>query len=125
MINTVSSLLAKKPKFIGSIIKIKKYRQAGAGAGSTTTTKASRIAQMKAMNSAYMEYCVSSFERYDYVNKEVPEDDFEPYYAGAMIAGLRYANNVGMDVVFKSVNIQGHDFFVMALFFNQTLSSQK
>lgn len=84
-------------------VKIKKYRQAGSGAGSTATTKAQRIAQMKSMNSAYMEYCVSSFQRYDYVNKEIKT--FDPYYLYPLIAGLRYANNVGMDVVFKYVNV--------------------
>jgi hypothetical protein len=84
-------------------VKNKKYRQAGAGAGSTTTTKASRIAQMKAMNSAYMEYCVSSFERYDYVNKVTAS--FYPYYLYALISGFRYANSVGMDIVFKYLNV--------------------
>jgi hypothetical protein len=84
-------------------VKIKKYRQAGTGAGSSAVTKADRIAQMKAMNSAYMEYCVSSFERYDYVNKVTAS--FYPYYLYALIAGFRYANNVGMDIVFKYLNV--------------------
>ncbi len=84
-------------------VKTKMYRQAGFGAGSGTTSKAQRIAQMKALNNAYLEYCVSSFERYDYVNKEVAT--FYPYYLYAMIAGLRYANSVGMDVVFKYLNV--------------------
>lgn len=86
-------------------IKVKKYRQAIFGASDTENTKALRIAEMKSLNSAYLEYCVSPFKRYDYVNNEVPTTDFEPFYMGAMVAGLRYANNVGMDVVFKSVNI--------------------
>ena len=84
-------------------IKIKKYRQAGFGAGSSASSKAQRLAQMKALNSAYIEYCVSEFDRYDYVNKEVAT--FDPYYLYALIAGLRYANNVGMDVVFKYLNV--------------------
>jgi hypothetical protein len=84
-------------------VKSKMYRQSGFGAGSTTTTKALRLAQMKSLNSAYLEYCVSSFKRYDYVNKEVKE--FYPYYLYALIAGLRYANNIGMDVVFKYLNV--------------------
>ncbi|MFA5196074.1 MAG: hypothetical protein WC401_09790 [Bacteroidales bacterium] len=86
-------------------MEIKKYRQTGAGAGSGATAKATRITEMKALNSAYFEYCVSPFKRYDYVNKEVPSTDFYPYYLYAMIAGLRYANNVGMDVVFKYLNV--------------------
>lgn len=86
-------------------ITIKKYRQAIFGAGASTTSKASRIAEMKSLNSAYIEYCVSPFKRYDYVNNEVPTTDFYPYYLAAMIAGLRYANNVGMDVVFKYLNV--------------------
>ena len=86
-------------------VKTKKYRQAGFGAGSGTTTKAARIAEMKSLNSAYIEYCVSPFKRYDYINKEVPTTDFAPYYLYPMIAGLRYANNVGMDVVFKYLNV--------------------
>ena len=86
-------------------IKTKKYRQSGFGAGSVTTTKALRIAEMKSLNSAYTEYCVSSFNRYDYVNKEVPTTDFSPYYLYAMISGFRYANDVGMDVVFKYLNV--------------------
>lgn len=86
-------------------IKTKKYRQAGFGAGSTTTSKAQRIAEMKSLNSAYIEYCVSSFKRYDYVNKTVPTTDFYPYYLYPMIAGFRYANNVGMDIVFKYLNV--------------------
>ena len=86
-------------------VKTKKYRQAGFGAGSTTTTKSTRIAEMKSLNNAYLEYCVSSFKRYDYVNKEVPTTDFSPYYLYPMVAGLRYANNVGMDVVFKYLNV--------------------
>jgi hypothetical protein len=84
-------------------ITIKKYRQAGFGAGSTAASKSLRIAQMKALNSAYVEYCVSSFQRYDYVNKEIAT--FDPFYLYALVAGLRYANNVGMDVVFKYLNV--------------------
>lgn len=86
-------------------VKTKRYRQAGFGAGSSTTSKAQRIAEMKSLNSAYLEYCVSTFKRYDYVNNEVPTSDFYPYYLYPMIAGLRYANNVGMDVVFKYLNV--------------------
>lgn len=86
-------------------VKTKRYRQAGFGAGSTTTTKATRIAEMKALGSAYIEYCVSPFKRYDYINKEVPATDFYPYYLYPMIAGLRYANEVGMDIIFKSLNV--------------------
>lgn len=86
-------------------IEGKMYRQAGSGAGSTATTKTLRIAEMKSLNSAYMEYCVSPFKRYDYVNNEFPDTDFAPYYLYAMIAGLRYANKVGMDVVFKYLNV--------------------
>jgi hypothetical protein len=84
-------------------VKQKKYRQAGFGAGPVQTTKAAKIEQMKALNSAYIEYCVSSFERFDYVNREIKT--FEPYYLYALIAGLRYANSVGMDVVFKYLNV--------------------
>lgn len=86
-------------------VKTKRYRQAGFGAGASTTSKAQRIAEMKSLNSAYLEYCVSTFKRYDYVNNEVPTNDFYPYYLYPMIAGLRYANNVGMDVVFKYLNV--------------------
>jgi len=85
-------------------IQEKMYRQAGFGAGSVQTTKALRIAEMKALNSAYIEYCVSSFKRYDYVNK-VADATFLPYYLYAMIAGFRYSNNVGMDIVFKYLNV--------------------
>jgi len=60
---------------------------------------------MKALGSAYLEYCVSSFKRYDYINNEVPATDFYPYYLYPMIAGLRYANEVGMDIVFKYLNV--------------------
>lgn len=84
-------------------VKQKKYRQSGFGAGPVQTTKAAKIEQMKALNSAYIEYCVSSFERFDYVNREIKT--FEPYYLYALIAGLRYANSVGMDVVFKYLNV--------------------
>jgi len=84
-------------------VQEKMYRQAGFGAGATTVTKATRIAEMKALNSAYIEYCVSSFKRYDFVNKVTAE--FYPFYLYALIAGLRYANNVGMDVVFKYLNV--------------------
>ena len=84
---------------------VKKYRQGISGASTVENTKALRIAEMKSINSAYFEYCVSPFKRYDYVNKVVPTDDFEAFYMGAMIAGLRYANNVGMDVVFKYLDV--------------------
>jgi hypothetical protein len=70
-------------------VKNKKYRQGISGAGSTTATKAQRIAQMKAMNSAYMEYSVSSFERYDYVNRVTTS--FDPFYLAPLVAGFRYA----------------------------------
>jgi hypothetical protein len=86
-------------------VKSKKYRQWGAGAGSAATTLADRVAEMKALNSAYAEYCVSPFKRYDYVNKGVPSSDFDPFYLFPMIAGLRSANNVGMDVVFKYLDV--------------------
>jgi hypothetical protein len=84
-------------------VEVKKYRQAGSGAGTSQGTKALRIAETKALNSAYIEYCVSSFDRWDYVNKV--KKTFDPYYLYPMIAGFRYANNVGMDVVFKYVNV--------------------
>jgi len=84
---------------------VKKYRQGISGASTVENTKAARIAEMKGINSAYFEYCVSPFKRYDYVNKVVPTTDFEAFYLGAMIAGLRYANNVGMDVVFKYLDV--------------------
>jgi hypothetical protein len=58
---------------------------------------------MKALDSAYLEYCVSPFERYDFVNQEVKT--FDPYYLYPLVSGLRYANNVGMDVVFKYLNV--------------------
>lgn len=86
-----------------NLVKNKKYRQSGFGAGSATGTKALRIAQMKALGSAYIEYCVSKFTRYDYLLKTNTE--FQPYYLYPMIAGLRYANNVGMDIVFKYLNV--------------------
>ena len=92
-----------------NLVTQKKYRQAGFGAGSSTLTKAQRIAQMKALNSAYVEYCVSSFKRYDYINKEIPTTDFYPYYMYPMIAGFRYANKVGMDIVFKYLNVLSCD----------------
>lgn len=86
-------------------VKVKRYRQAGYGSGSATNSKSLRISEMKALNSAYIEYCVSPFKRFDYVNNETPTTDFDPYYLYPMIAGLRYANNVGMDVVFKYLNV--------------------
>lgn len=86
-------------------LTVKKYRQGISGASTVENTKALRIAEMKGINSAYFEYCVSPFKRYDYVNKVVPTDDFEAFYLGAMVAGLRYANNVGMDVVFKYLDV--------------------
>jgi hypothetical protein len=100
--STIQDLVATHCETMNGV-KIKKYRQAGAGAGATTATKALRIAQMKALNSAYFEYCVSSFERYDYINKETAS--FNPYYLYPLIAGFRYANNVGMDIVFKYLNV--------------------
>lgn len=60
---------------------------------------------MKLLNSAYIEYCVSPFKRFDYVNNETPTTDFYSYYLYPMIAGFRYANNIGMDVVFKYLNV--------------------
>jgi hypothetical protein len=86
-------------------IKIKRYRQAGFGSGSATNTKALRIAEMKSLNNAYIEYTINKIKRYDYVNKEVR--DFEPYYFYPIVSGFRYANSVGMSVVFKGVNIDG------------------
>ena len=84
-------------------VKTKMYRQAGFGSGSAVNTKALRIAEMKSLNSAYVEYCVSQFDRYDFINKEV--NTFDPFYLYPLVAGLRYANNVGMDVVFKYLNV--------------------
>ena len=85
-------------------VKIKRYRQAGFGAGSSTTSKSLRVKEMKALNNAYIEYCVSKFNRQDYVNN-IDSVEFDPFYLYPMIAGLRYANNVGMDVVFKYLNV--------------------
>ena len=87
-------------------IQYKKYRQWGAGAsGSTgsTNTKALKIAQMKALGSAYAEYCVSSFQRFNYLTNAV--ETFDPFYLYPLVSGLRYANKVGMDVVFKYLNV--------------------
>ncbi|MFA5658625.1 MAG: hypothetical protein WC900_05015 [Oscillospiraceae bacterium] len=101
---TIKALVSDHVSRMNSV-KIKKYRQAGSGGGSTTNSKTTRIAEMKSLNNPDMEYCVSPFKRYDYVNKVVPATDFAPYYMYALIAGLRYANSVGMDVVFKSLNV--------------------
>jgi hypothetical protein len=84
-------------------IEIRRYRQCGFGAGSSVNTKALRIKEMKSLNSAYVEYCVSEFDRFDYISGE--RRTFEPYYLYALVAGLRYANNVGMDIVFKYLNV--------------------
>jgi hypothetical protein len=84
-------------------IKEKMYRQAGFGSGAAVNTKTLRIAEMKSLNSPYIEYCVSQFQRYDFVNKALAT--FDPYYLYALIAGLRYSNSVGMDVVFKYLNV--------------------
>jgi hypothetical protein len=100
--NTIQQLVKSHVTAMNDVEE-RKYRQAGLGAGASTVTKSARIAEMKALDSAYMEYCVSSFERYDFVNQEVAT--FEPFYLYSMIAGLRYANNVGMDVVFKYLNV--------------------
>jgi hypothetical protein len=86
-------------------VKVKKYRQAITGSGSATSTKALRISQIKSLNSAYTEYAVSPFKRYDYVNKQVPTTNFDSYYLAPLVAGLRYSNNIGMDVVFKYLNV--------------------
>jgi|WetSurMetagenome_2_1015567.scaffolds.fasta_scaffold01018_9 hypothetical protein len=102
--STIHALVQDHVERMNAVL-IKMYRQAGFGAGSSTITKSTRIAEMKSLNSAYIEYCVSSFKRYDYVNREVPTDDFYPYYMYALISGFRYANNVGMDIVFKYLNI--------------------
>lgn len=84
-------------------VKTKKYRQAGFGTG--YSAKSDIIAEMKALNSAYIENCVSKFKRFDYINNEVPTADFGAMYLYPMIAGFRYANNVGMDIVFKNLNV--------------------
>jgi len=105
---TIQDLVKTHVDSMNAVTK-KMYRQCGFGAGSTALTKAQRIAQMKAMNSAYVEYCVSSFKRYDYVNKKMPTSDFYPYYLYPLIAGFRYANNVGMDIVFKYLNVYSCD----------------
>jgi len=89
-------------------LQVKQYRQAGAGAGSSTTTKNSRLAEIKALNSPYFEYCVTGFERRDYVNR-IENKYFEPYYLYALIAGFRYSNNVGMDLLFKYLNVSKID----------------
>lgn len=100
--NTLQQLINSHVEKMNDVEE-RKYRQAGFGAGNATTSKSDRIAEIKALGSAYLEYCVSLFDRYDFVNQEVKT--FDPYYLYPMIAGLRYANNVGMDVVFKYVNV--------------------
>ena len=99
---TIQNLVSEHTERMNEV-KTKKYRQSGFGAGSTANTKALRIAQMKSLNAANVEYCVSSFERIDYVTGEVKS--FDPYYLYALVAGLRYANKIGMDVVFKYLNV--------------------
>lgn len=101
---TIQNILTSHVDRMNSV-KIKKYRQVIFGAGSATNTKALRTKQMKSMNSAYVEYCVSPFKRYDYINNEVPTNDYDPYYLAPLVAGLRYANDVGMDIVFKYLNV--------------------
>jgi hypothetical protein len=101
---TIQNLVAAHIEKMNAV-KVKKYRQAVTGAGSTTNTKALRIAQIKSLNSAYIEYAVSTFKRFDYVKNVVPSVDFDPYYLAPMIAGFRYSNNIGMDLVFKYLNV--------------------
>lgn len=99
---TIHSLVKDHVTRMNAITE-KMYRQAGFGSGSSVNTKSLRIAEMKSLNSAYIEYCVSEFQRYDFVNKVTA--DFDPFYLYPMVAGLRYSNNVGMDVVFKYLNV--------------------
>lgn len=101
---TIHLLVEDHVKRMNSV-KVKRYRQAIFGSGSATNTKALRIKEIKSLNSAYIEYCVSPFKRYDYINNEVPTADWDPFYLAPLIAGLRYANPVGMDIIFKYLNV--------------------
>lgn len=86
-------------------IEEKKYRRGGAGASESTISQSARIAEMKALNSSRMEYCITPFFRYDKVNGGKKE--FAPFFLHAMIAGLRYANHITFDTTFKNLNILG------------------
>jgi hypothetical protein len=86
-----------------SSIENKANRSAGAGATSGKT-KAARIAEMKVLGSARLEYWNTPIYRYDLANSS-QKRLFDPFYGAALGAGIRFANHITTSVTFKNVNV--------------------
>lgn len=89
-----------------SDVTTKGNRSAGGGSALATTTKAARIAEAKALNSARFEYCVTPFWRYDVVNGN-EKRKFAPYLMAAMVAGIKYANDPTTTATMRTLNVLG------------------
>jgi hypothetical protein len=84
----------------------KQYRTASSGASDTTKTILERIAECKALNDARFEYNFTPIKRFDAVNNNVLTT-FAPFYGAALLAGIKYGNDVTISATFKSINILG------------------
>jgi hypothetical protein len=88
-----------------SNVNNKKNRTWASGA-SLNKTKSQKIAEAKALNDPRGIYFVTPIKRFDYINNGVVKV-FDPFFAAAFDAGIRYANNITISSTFKKPNILG------------------
>jgi hypothetical protein len=94
MINTHLDEMAK--------IEEAKNRSAGAGAALGKTI-AEKRAEAKVIGSSRFEYWATPFKRPDILDNNASKE-FDPFYAAALGAGIRFGNFTTISATFKSVN---------------------
>ncbi len=91
-----------------SSILNRSYRTASSGGSDYAAglTIAARILECKALNDARFEYNFTPIKRPDAINDNATTI-FAPFYGAALLAGIKYGNDVTISATFKSINILG------------------
>jgi hypothetical protein len=85
---------------------INKHLQAGVFGAATSDNRATKLANARGLNSARGEYWITPILCRDYLYGNVART-FDPFYAGVMAAGIRYANDVTIAANDRPLQIQG------------------
>lgn len=87
-----------------SSIEQRQNRSGGTGASLSTITESARITEMKALNSARVEYWTTPFKRPDVLNGNQSKE-FDPFYGAALGAGIRFGNAITISSTGKTVDV--------------------
>src|SRR5512135_2062003 len=85
---------------------INKHLQAGVFGAATGDSRATKLANARALNSARGEYWITPIYTRDALYGNIVRQ-FDPFYGGVMAAGIRYANDVTIAANDRPLQIQG------------------